>query len=303
MNNDYFEVEPEESKFDVIFVDVTHKCNMECHNCYIPNRDAPDLSYDLIASVLRRVKKKTWIRLVGAEPTMRNDLPELIQLVYDKGHYPTIMTNGLKLASPKYVQMLKDTGLRGIYLSMNGAKNQKAYEDIDNHSHAHDLKFKALHNIMSHRRFFLHVGMIVAKGLNEHLIKDQAEILNDAYNQHNPRFKPLMKIRNIGKMGRYMEKYTMSFEELIDLTASQMDLSPNYIKAVPCATGQNAIVEGQGKGFLFEYKNILIKMTNWNFEDEDEGHGINKTLSRGRMTPEGKVAPWAEHLILNNYTY
>lgn len=42
----YFELQPEENTFLNIVVDLTHKCNMECANCYIPNRDIPDLDKD-----------------------------------------------------------------------------------------------------------------------------------------------------------------------------------------------------------------------------------------------------------------
>ena len=39
----YYELEPEQNTFSNIVVDLTHKCNMECANCYIPIRDVPDL--------------------------------------------------------------------------------------------------------------------------------------------------------------------------------------------------------------------------------------------------------------------
>jgi MoaA/NifB/PqqE/SkfB family radical SAM enzyme len=34
---------PEECPYETVIVDVTHRCNMACANCYIPNRDIPDL--------------------------------------------------------------------------------------------------------------------------------------------------------------------------------------------------------------------------------------------------------------------
>ena len=43
----YYEVEPEDCNFTDVTADVTHKCNMACTNCYIPNRDIPDMDIDL----------------------------------------------------------------------------------------------------------------------------------------------------------------------------------------------------------------------------------------------------------------
>ena len=39
----YYEQKPEENTFNLIVVDLTHRCNMNCENCYIPNRDLPDM--------------------------------------------------------------------------------------------------------------------------------------------------------------------------------------------------------------------------------------------------------------------
>ena len=45
---------PEENPFNTVFVDLTHRCNMKCRNCYIPNRQVPDMDaawlYEMNAS-------------------------------------------------------------------------------------------------------------------------------------------------------------------------------------------------------------------------------------------------------------
>jgi uncharacterized radical SAM superfamily Fe-S cluster-containing enzyme len=69
---------PEDSPFGTLFADVTQRCNMACRNCYIPVHDLPDLPIDWLYDVLARLPRRTRIRLVGAEPTMREDLPEII---------------------------------------------------------------------------------------------------------------------------------------------------------------------------------------------------------------------------------
>ena len=51
--NLYYELEPEKNHFPVIYVDITHRCNMECANCFIPNREAPDMDKDRLYDVLK----------------------------------------------------------------------------------------------------------------------------------------------------------------------------------------------------------------------------------------------------------
>jgi len=41
--------------FETVIVDVTHRCNMACANCYIPNRSIPDLDADWILSRIARL--------------------------------------------------------------------------------------------------------------------------------------------------------------------------------------------------------------------------------------------------------
>ena len=112
-------------------VDVTHRCNMACRNCYLPNRDLPDLDTDWLVRILERLPRRTMIRLVGAEPTVRDDLPDIIHRVRAAGHTPILLSNGLKLRRRSYVRELKAAGLGSVYLSMNGGLDDDLYLAID----------------------------------------------------------------------------------------------------------------------------------------------------------------------------
>jgi len=46
INNIMKTLNPEENTFNLLMVDLTHRCNMECANCYLPNRDIPDMDVD-----------------------------------------------------------------------------------------------------------------------------------------------------------------------------------------------------------------------------------------------------------------
>jgi molybdenum cofactor biosynthesis enzyme MoaA len=87
----YYELDPSENHFSDVMVDVTHKCNMTCKNCYIPNRDIPDLDIDKLIETIIKFPKRTMIRIVGAEPTVRKDLNDIIKRVRETGHRATLL--------------------------------------------------------------------------------------------------------------------------------------------------------------------------------------------------------------------
>jgi len=104
---------------------LTFKCNMSCPICY--NKYEPHYksicsynpSLDSISSMLVGHRGKH-INLIGGEPTMREDLPQIIKLVAKSGNLPDLHTNGLKFLDKRYIRKLKESGLKNITLSFDG---------------------------------------------------------------------------------------------------------------------------------------------------------------------------------------
>ncbi|WP_066960220.1 radical SAM protein [Microbulbifer sp. Q7] len=87
-------------------LEVTERCNVSCPSCYaLPENGAQDPEIDELVQIAKQStaeKSKTLI-LMGSEPTMRRDLPELIQTLQRETGKPVSMyTNGIRLASEKY---------------------------------------------------------------------------------------------------------------------------------------------------------------------------------------------------------
>ena len=202
----YFELEPEQNTFDLLVADITHKCNMECANCYIPNRDVPDMDEKKLYNFLRKLPNRIVLRLIGAEPTMRNDLPDMIREVRKCGHNVSLTTNGLKLASKKYIQSLKDASLRMVLISMNGADDPEVYKVMDDGGEYSKLKVQALENAMN-MNMIVNTGTIIAKGTNESTIRRQIELVKEcvARTNYKSKLKPLLRMKSVGSIGRYME--------------------------------------------------------------------------------------------------
>ena len=130
-----------------IMVEVTDRCNLKCPHCYHePESATTDKPIELI---LKQIE--SWpddagsVILAGAEPTLRKDLPELIQSVallqqqMGRAHQDiTILTNGVRFADRSWVQEIKQAGCRAVMIGLNHHSYQgetvhrKQLEGIEN---------------------------------------------------------------------------------------------------------------------------------------------------------------------------
>lgn len=262
--------------FETVMVDVTHRCNMACHNCYIPNRMIPDLDAAWLDEVFRRLPRGRFLRLAGAEPTMRSDLPELIRSARRHGHHPILLTNGLKLADRAYVRALKEAGLQIAYLSFNGGYDDDLYEAIDRMRCA-GPKAAALDNLAA-EHVYTSVGMILTRGVNE---GEVPRVLGALRSRRSVRE---LKLRSIGKMGRYMENPPFSLHELLEIFCAAAGLDPASVERR----------ERTATSHDFAFERLRVQLTVW--------PDLNSP-ARGRVTPEGTVAPFMEHVIANDGGY
>lgn len=286
----YYELEPEDNHFYSIFVDITHKCNMECANCYTPIRTVPDLDVNKLYDVLARLPSKAEIRLIGGEPTVRTDLVEIVDNIKRLGHRPTMMTNGLMLARPGYARALADAGMRSIYISMNGADDNAIYKVMDGGGAWADRKVAALKACLD-VKMNVNVGAILQKGVNDLVPKRLYEIVKEAQG------KAILRFRNVGQVGRYsLEKdENWTWDELVTLVCDQLGVDKAW------ASTQQHINGFTEKNVIFfpmeadkKYTTSWIKITDWSPADSTFPDPDNNR--RGRLTQDFKLAPFFEHV-------
>ena len=113
----------------LLIIEITNRCNLKCPICFAQagaNNDG-DLSKEQIRSILEYAQEINYplrVRGVGnsgGEPTLRDDLPEIIQMQKDLGYdYILIMTNGLRLAKDlDYFKKIRDLEA-WLYLQFDG---------------------------------------------------------------------------------------------------------------------------------------------------------------------------------------
>ena len=94
------------------WLDITNRCNLDCPHCYqMPDNNSKDPGIDyLLSEVMSWPDNGLPVSLVGAEPTVRKDLPELVRAIHDLSIKPRnviIVTNGVYLAKWDYVERFK----------------------------------------------------------------------------------------------------------------------------------------------------------------------------------------------------
>lgn len=266
---------PEHSPFRHIFVDVTYRCNMRCANCYVStNGDREEPDADRLLNIIGRLPHRTNIRLLGGEPTLRHDLPDIIRRIRSLKHTPVLLTNGLKLVDISLVRNLKEAGLRTVHLSCNGGFRDDLYERIDQLRCAHD-KMRALENLCR-EQFSISVGMILVAGVNVAHLHEFAQHLKDMRHVRE------LKLRSVGRYGRFLDTPPLTMKEMMDLCETSL------------AVTREAMVTGRQSTTLcsFSWEGKRVQLTKWPDLDNP---------NRGYLTPEGSIAPFFEYLVANGH--
>lgn len=294
--NGYYELEPQDNHFYSVFVDITHRCNMECANCYIPNRLVPDMDESKLYEALSKFPSRTEIRLIGGEPTVRPDLIDIVAKIKELGHKPTMMTNGLMLARPGYARALAEAGMRSIYISVNGADDDDVYQIMDGNRCA-DRKVQGWKEAVA-AKMNVNLGVILQKGTNDHVPARLFEMVKEIGGN------PVIRFRNVGQIGRYTlnKNQNWTWDELLNNVCSAAGLDPEWAKEWNTVNGFT-----EEHTILFpmypekKFKTPWIKITDWSPTGSDIPDPGSKR--RGRLTQDFKLAPHWEHVKLNENLY
>ena len=189
----------------------TLDCNMKCPICFAgdENRIMPhEQSLPEIEKNLEVIRGKgIMFKVHGGEPTLREDLHEIIRLVRDSGNYPVLVTNAMKLDDFDYLNSLKESGLYaigpwfdtraddGIYERMRGKPLVRQREMVLENVRRVGLKFLA---------FF-----VCVKGVNE----DQLPGILEMTREYSGLYKVIVLA--------YMHRGSRGFSEENEYTADE----------------------------------------------------------------------------------
>ncbi|TXT55093.1 MAG: hypothetical protein BAJATHORv1_40002 [Candidatus Thorarchaeota archaeon] len=104
---------------------VTYRCNNKCRFCYAysPYRESGEMKTEEIKKIIDIIVDDAHVpslSFTGGEPTLREDIFELISYARSKKLRVNLITNGRKCADKKYVNRLLDAGLHSAQVSIEG---------------------------------------------------------------------------------------------------------------------------------------------------------------------------------------
>ena len=113
-----------------VLLEVTRRCNLRCRFCFADGgSEETEPSLDVLRDSIRDIVLQCGqplLQLSGGEPTLRDDLPELIRFAREAGcSYTQVNTNGIRLArDPDYVRRLAEAGLDIVFLQFDGTEDR-----------------------------------------------------------------------------------------------------------------------------------------------------------------------------------
>jgi radical SAM protein with 4Fe4S-binding SPASM domain len=100
---------------------VTFRCQNNCAHCYAGgSHETEELTTEQWKNVIDRLHDigVFIVTFTGGEPTLRDDLPELLQYAQNKGIVTGLITNGRRLKDKDYVTTLEKSGLDFVQITL-----------------------------------------------------------------------------------------------------------------------------------------------------------------------------------------
>jgi 7,8-dihydro-6-hydroxymethylpterin dimethyltransferase len=168
---------------NMVFLDVTNRCNMNCPICIATIRGMgfdfnPPMEYfEKIFAELGSWPAPPVVQLFGGEPTVRDDLLEIVQIARKHGLRPHVVTNGVKLADEEYAKKFCAARIPTRF-AFDG-RSPDIYEKMRNNRWAYEKKMKGLENLKKYSQRKHAIIAAAAWGINDQYIGDMFQFIHD----------------------------------------------------------------------------------------------------------------------------
>lgn len=129
---------------------LTYRCNNDCPHCYNARaRSYPELDTSAWKEIIDQLWRINIPHLIftGGEPTLRDDLVELVAYAEEKGQITGLNTNGRRLHDQKYLAALVDAGLDHVQITVE-SHNAEIHDQMVNMKGAWDQTIAGLRNAL-----------------------------------------------------------------------------------------------------------------------------------------------------------
>jgi uncharacterized radical SAM superfamily Fe-S cluster-containing enzyme len=172
-------------------IDVTNRCNMACPVCFAyagASNYIYEPTYGQIVDMIKLFRANSpWacnaLQFSGGEPTIRNDLPDLIREANKAGiSHVEVNTNGLRIGEDvEYFKKLLDAGLSTLYLQFDGLR-EEIYRQTRARTDLVPRKQKVIDNARKIGLDSIVLVVTLARGVND---KDLGAIVDYAVKNHD----------------------------------------------------------------------------------------------------------------------
>ncbi|MDD1752639.1 MAG: radical SAM protein [Methanotrichaceae archaeon] len=209
-------------------IDITDRCNLSCPVCFADaGEGSSEPTIDQIETMMQSLRAQRpvpcpAIQFSGGEPTMRDDLPEIVALAKHMGFYQIqLATNGLRLAaSLNLCRALVKSGLNTVYLQFDGV-TPEPYQ-IMRGINLLPIKKRAIEKLKMAGGTSVVLVPTVAKGVNDDQVGDIVKFAsqnNDTVKGVN--FQPVSFSWRIDQEKRM--KMRITIPHLLELLEDQTD--------------------------------------------------------------------------------
>ena len=136
---------------------ITYRCNNDCAHCYnARERSFPELE----SASWFRILDRLWelgvphVVFTGGEPTLREDLPELIRHAESNGQITGLNTNARRLADSRYVQRLVAAGLDHVQITVESC-DERIHDEMVGARGAWQQTIRGLKNALASPLFVM----------------------------------------------------------------------------------------------------------------------------------------------------
>ncbi len=166
-----------------LFLDVTNRCNMDCPMCGFSLRgmgfrfDPPLEYFEKVLEDVSKMRPRPVVNLFGGEPTVRDDMFEIINIGRRNGIDTQVTTNGLRLADEEYCRKICEAHV-GLRIGFDG-RNREIYERLRNNGRAYDKKMRAFENLKKYSRRKHTIFACAALGINDQYMADLIQFCHE----------------------------------------------------------------------------------------------------------------------------
>jgi cyclic pyranopterin phosphate synthase len=198
--------------FTIMRISITHDCNFECFFCHMEGEDPYSKEYltpeeiGIVAEAASRLGVKRF-KITGGEPTLRRDLPEIIEEIRRRAGAEDISmtTNGVLLEM--LAKKLRDAGLDRVNISLHSVDLDKFYKITG--ARLLDRVLRGIDSAINAGYKQVKINMVILKNFNEDDVWKLIEIVRE-----KNIVLQLIELHPVGEGRKVFSRYHTFLDEL-----------------------------------------------------------------------------------------